>query len=421
MPEIKAPETKETNTEIKLMAEKTEKVLTDIKTTMDKKFETFGEDYLKTAEYKLFTEKFDTALNKIDELEIKLKRPALETKEQKWDEENEKESKAVRDWMKDGSAAYIPAKDEKGSLVIPTLTKGSGAMEMKVMSALDSTYAGYLKRPATYFGGIIKHLSEFSPIRQYATVMRTDADVKVIKRTAVATASTRAEGIAMTEDTNRTYGLETITAHELYVEFDAYHWMIEDSAFPIEREAQTDAAEAFAVKEGNWFLSGTGVGEPEGILTAVTNTLISYRLQVEADNITNLHALRKMAYDINDQYMIGSPIYMMKRASVGHLVALPDAEGRYLLGDITEPGIRRIEGFPIISATDMPAIGAGAYSVLFGNFQKAYWIVDKLDITMVKDPFTHNKDGYVLFTFRKRTGGAVIKENALIALKIAAA
>lgn len=419
---ITTPDTKVENPEMKAIAEKTEKVLTDIKATMDKKFEKFGEDYLKTTEYKLFMEKFDTAMDKIDELELKLKRPNFETKEQEWDEENEKESKAIRSWMKDSSGTYTPQKDEKGGLIIPTLVKGGGAMELKVMSSIDSSYAGYLKRPANYFGGIIKHLSEFSPVRQYANVIRTDADVKVRKRKTAAAATARAEAVAMSEDTTRTYGLETITAHEIYVEFAAYHWMIEDSAFPIEREAQSDAGEAFAVKEGSWFLSGSGVGEPEGILTAVTAGLIPHRAQGEAADITNLHALRKIPYDVNDQYINGgSPIYMMKRASVGHLVALPDAEGRYLLGDVTEPGIRRIEGFPIISATDMPAIGAGAFAALFGNFQKAYWIVDKLDITMVKDPFTHNTDGYVVFTFRKRTGGIVVQENALYALEIAAA
>ena len=58
-----------------------------------------------------------------------------------------------------------------------------------------------------------------------------------------------------------------ITAPEVYALVDISQHNLEDSAYDLESEIRTEAVEQFAVKEGQEFVGGSGVGEAEGILT----------------------------------------------------------------------------------------------------------------------------------------------------------
>lgn len=415
MDKIETEQAKPEVKDMKELGEQTEKVLTDIKSAMDTKFKEQGEKYVETAEYKTFMAEVTKRLDALDEIEKKMKKVSLQAAGTEDNESVVNELKAIDSWMRTGDRLSSEVLSETKSL-----THDNKPTELKVASIHSDPYAGYLKKPATYFGGIIKHTTEHSPIRQYANVISSDGDVKVRRRTSASTAYSRMEAGSMTE-TNPEYGLHTITPHEITAFFKAYHWMIEDSAYPIAAIAQAEAAEAFAYKEGTQFVSGSGTGEAEGIMVSVAAGDISHRAQGETATITNLHALRKLPYDVNDQYtQSGECIYMMRRATLGTLVSLPDAVGRYMMGDITEPGIRRIEGYKIVTAPDMAAIGASAFPVIFGNFKVGYWILDRLSMVMVYDPFTHQEDGYVQISFRKRTGALPVVPNAFYALEIAA-
>lgn len=63
----------------------------------------------------------------------------------------------------------------------------------------------------------------------------------------------------------------------------------------------------------------------------------------------------------------------------------------------------------------MPAIGADTYSIAFGDFAAAYQIVDRVGISVLRDPFTSK--GSVLFYTRKRVGGAAIHFESVKFLK----
>ena len=67
----------------------------------------------------------------------------------------------------------------------------------------------------------------------------------------------------------------------------------------------------------------------------------------------------------------------------------------------------------------MPDIAAGGYALAFGDFRRAYLIVDRLGVRILRDPFTAKP--YVLFDTTKRVGGGVQNFEALQLLKFAAA
>ncbi|TGS35955.1 phage major capsid protein, partial [bacterium M00.F.Ca.ET.180.01.1.1] len=91
--------------------------------------------------------------------------------------------------------------------------------------------------------------------------------IQIPKRTGQFAARRVTENGTKSETTGLTYGLEELNAPEMYALIDISNQMLEDAAFDMEAEIREESAEQFAVKEGAEFVSGTGVGEYEGILT----------------------------------------------------------------------------------------------------------------------------------------------------------
>jgi HK97 family phage major capsid protein len=59
----------------------------------------------------------------------------------------------------------------------------------------------------------------------------------------------------------------------------------------------------------------------------------------------------------------------------------------------------------------MPAVAASAMSVALADWKEAYMIVDRLGITLLRDPYTSQP--FILFRFRKRVGGDVVNYQAI--------
>ena len=74
-------------------------------------------------------------------------------------------------------------------------------------------------------------------------------------------------------------------------------------------------------------------------------------------------------------------------------------------------------GYPLTEAEDMPDIATGAFAVAFGDFRQFYLIVDRVGVSVLRDPYSSKP--YVLFYTRKRVGGGVQNFEAAKYLKFA--
>ena len=88
-------------------------------------------------------------------------------------------------------------------------------------------------------------------------------------------------------------------------------------------------------------------------------------------------------------------------------------DGTYLLRRLGESPVWNILGASVVEAVDMPAVEAGAYPILFGDFAKAYVIVDRIAMSILRDPYSAAETNSVRFHFRKRVGGQVVQPEAI--------
>ena len=68
---------------------------------------------------------------------------------------------------------------------------------------------------------------------------------------------------------------------------------------------------------------------------------------------------------------------------------------------------------------DMPDVAADAFPIAFGNWARAYTIVDRIQLSVLCDPFTQATSGNIRFIARRRVGGQVVPAEATRKLKVA--
>lgn len=284
----------------------------------------------------------------------------------------------------------------------------------------DDAGAGYLLAPPDVQREIIKDVIELNPIRSIATVRVIGGpSLKQPRRTAAAGAATRVgetTGRANTGDP--AYGLFEIQAPELFARAEISQQMLEDSDYDLIGELRSEFSEQFAVKEGVEFISGSGAAnQAEGLLTAanVGEIVSGAAADITADGLISLF------YGLKSNYARAG-MFLLNRSTIAAIRKLKTGDGQYLWMPGLASGIpNTILGAPYVEAPDMPNIGAGSFPVAFGDFRRAYVIVDRIGLSFQPDYTTGADDGVVVFRARKRVGGGVRQTEAFKKLKIAAA
>lgn len=283
--------------------------------------------------------------------------------------------------------------------------------ELKVLTASTDTAGGYLA-PPEYVRELTKTITELSPIRSIARVRSTtNRSVQIPERSGQFSAAWVAEQGTRSETTGYATGLREIPTHELYALVDISEQELEDSVFNMEQEMSLEFGEQFAKAEGTAFVSGNAVGKPEGFLTnsEVGTVNSGSGTTLTGDGLISLYHEPKAEYAANGTWVFSrstlAVIRKLKTSSNDYLFQA----GNQLAGGM----VSTILGAPYVQATDMPAVGSSAKPVAFGDFKRAFMIVDRVNLAILRDPFTQATSGNVRYVARKRVGGQVILPEAI--------
>ncbi len=299
---------------------------------------------------------------------------------------------------------------------------GLAELEAKALSVGSDPDGGYTVRPEVS-NEIIKSITETTPMRQLARVISISSDsFEQMKRTdPAATGGWVGETEARAETAAPKLGILNIPAHEQYAEPHATQKLLDDSAINIEAWLAEEIADIFRFTENTAFVSGDGVAKPRGILTYAAGTgadqiqqvISGHATLVTADGLIDVQDALKEGYQPNASWL-------MRRSTVSAIRKLKDATNEQYLW---QPGLQAgtpdmLLGASITKGADMPAVGAGALSICYGDFSRAYKIVDRIGIRVLRDPFTTKP--FIKFYSTKRTGGAVVLHEAMKIQKISA-
>jgi HK97 family phage major capsid protein/HK97 family phage prohead protease len=290
--------------------------------------------------------------------------------------------------------------------------------EIKALTVANDATAGYLA-PEAFGTELIKLLREFSPIRAYARVISIGAqEVKYPRRTA-STVATWVDEVADRTGSEPAYEQVTIKPYELATFTDVSAQLLEDNAYNLEGELSADFAESFGKAEGTAFVSGGGVTSPKGLLTATgiteitTGNASAFPATNPADVIIGMFHKLPTAHAQRG-------VWLMNRNTLATVRKWKDGQGRYLVLDpISEGAPITLLGRPIVEAVDMADIAANAYPIVFGDLQ-GYRIIDRVSLSVLRDPYSLATKGQVRFHARKRVGADVTHPDRFVKLKVAA-
>lgn len=187
--------------------------------------------------------------------------------------------------------------------------------------------------------------------------------------------------------------------------------LIQDSMFDIEGYIQALLATRIGRITGEHFTTGTGTGQPKGLITAATvgkTAATGGATTVSYDDLVDLE------HSVDPVYRAGLAVgYMMHDSTVKALRKLKDTQGRPIFVPGYEQGNPggapdRLLGRPIYINQDVAAMEANAVSIAFGDFSK-YLIREVMDLTlfrMADSGFLLN--GQIGFVAFNRQGGNLI-------------
>lgn len=298
-------------------------------------------------------------------------------------------------------------------------------IEIKTLQTNVDTEGGYFVMPEQV-DFIVGRNFESSPIRQVARVITTVSNaVEAIVDDDEASGGWANEGGTSSSTTTATVGKKTINVYKLDAEPKATLEMLQDAGMNIEQWHAEKVAEKFSRLENTAFISGNGVNKPRGILTysawAVDGTYERNKLeQIElgatatltSDGLIGLQGALKEVYQPR-------AVFMMKRGTYTAALKLKGSDQYHFGQTLLKDGVAApvLLGKRVIFADDMEAIAANALAVAYGDFSVGYTVVDKLGLTVLRDPFTSK--GNVIFYTSKRVGGDVTNFDAIKIGKVA--
>ncbi|CDZ27992.1 phage major capsid protein [Neorhizobium galegae] len=286
--------------------------------------------------------------------------------------------------------------------------------ELRALTVANDQQAGYLA-PAEVSSEMIREITEFSPIRQYATVRQTTApSVKYPRRTGLTNAKWEGE-IEEAEESTVTFGQTEIVAKRLTTYVDISNSLLMGSDGTAEAEVRLAFAEDFGKKESTAFVLGDGFKQPEGILTS---TAVQYVPNGHA-TLFAIDAFISLMYSLPAQYR-NRGVWLMNGTTLAAVRKLKDGQGNFLWQPAFQAGQpETLLGRPVAEAIDMPDVVANAFPIAFGDLATAYRIVDRQALGVLSDPYTQATRAITRMHGTRWVGGGVVQPAAIKKLKMA--
>lgn len=260
---------------------------------------------------------------------------------------------------------------------------GEGYTEGLGEAPYNATNKGQMNVPLTIEGAIRNAIDFNSDVLGLANVIRTNGTHRI-----VLDASPASEARLVKEGAS----ISSIDSEFVKVELGAYKYgeivkftreVVEDVNFNIVAHAGQRLGMAFAKAFEKAIITGTGNGQPQGLLSATPD---NNDMQKASKQVT----AKKGAISANDvvasYYNLPhecrqNAVFVCHPDTVKALAMLQDANGRQLLTDGLEPGVRTLMGCRVIECAYMPKLGTQDAKIgMFVDVKRALTVGVRSDV-----------------------------------------
>lgn len=238
---------------------------------------------------------------------------------------------------------------------------------------------------------ILTNAGSANPFRQIATVRTITTDTWNGVSSAGVTAGWLAESDEAA-DNSPSFGQPTITPHKAAAWVQGSFEVLADSGFAA--EVGPLLADAKDNLEATAFATGSGTGQPKGVITAVAAVPGSV---VDSAGVA--------AYAVDDVYALdaalpprhrntANPSWVASKATINATRQFDDAGGSSFWANLGMGQPEQLLGAPIYESSAMSSTpsAANAKPLIVGDFRQLY-IIDRVGMTMVYEPLVKGASG----------------------------
>lgn len=213
----------------------------------------------------------------------------------------------------------------------------------------------------------------------------------------------------------------------VYAYPEAQEEQLDDVFFDIENWLVDSARTSFANARDVAVIAGDGTKKPLGMLGtapvadadgARADRVFQFLASGNAATIGDADKLVELVYLTKAQYRANGR-FLMNSLTTSKVRTMKDGNGRFIWADglaVGQPAT--LLGYSVSTAEAMPGIAANATPIAFGDFRRAYTLVERHDLRVTRDDIT--KPGFVKWHIRQRLGGAPTNDDAVKFLMVAA-
>lgn len=296
---------------------------------------------------------------------------------------------------------YNELSPEERSIISMGRQSASG-MESRALSSLTGTAGGYTV-PEGFFNDLEKAMKAYGGMREAARTISTATgndlpmpsmdDTGNVGEIVAENAAVSSQDTTFSQIIMKAY---KYSSKSILIPLE----LLQDSAFNIEAEIMAALAERIYRITNTHFTTGTGTNQPQGIITGATLGVTgSSATAVTFDELIDLE------HSIDPAYRKLDSKFMFHDSTLRELKKMKDGDNRPLWSSgftVSEPGT--ILGYPYIINNDMPELGAGKKSILFGNLNR-YYIRNVMNVTMFRISEKYIENGQVGFLCFYRCDG----------------
>jgi HK97 family phage major capsid protein len=275
--------------------------------------------------------------------------------------------------------------------------------------SVGSDPAGGATVPQQFRERLYEHLVAAAAIRQTnATVVTTTGgeDLSIPTTTAHQGAAIVAEGDPIGE-ADPTFDVVTLGAFKYGNLTRVTSELLADTAIDLEGYLARDVGRAIGNTAGAHFVTGTGSGQPQGVVPAVTVG----RTATNPDSVT-ADDLLALFFSVIPSYRRDG-YWMMNDTTWADVRGLTDSQGRFLVGDLSEGAQARLLGRPVVIDPNVADIAANARSIVFGDFS-GYYIREAGPLRIERSAHLGFDTDTVLFRGLLRLDGRLVDASGAI-------
>jgi len=281
--------------------------------------------------------------------------------------------------------------------------------ELRAQTVTTDTAGGHLV-PDEWHNEIVRKMSDYNVMRQYATIIQTSmGSFNIPTETSRGTAGWTGETVAYNE-TEDVFGNIALTPWKMTRLVKVSEELLADNAFNIGGYLADTFALAFAELEEAAFVDGDDSSKPKGLIrsTALGTTATGTNV-ITFDDIASLYYSVKPAYRNRGVFLMNDAT----RASLAKLKTGVASDARYLWAENLEGSQpATLFGRPVISSSAMPVLAATKKVVAFGDLSY-YYVADRPSTGFTRLNELYAANGLIGFVANRRVDGELTQSEAV--------